>query len=390
MQNLEELIRKYNAGSCSAEEKAVIEQWYQFFDWHHPPAGISDIELARLKEDAWLAIKNKKTVDTPAKIIEGAFPVVRRLRKWPYYAAASIVLLLAAIVLYQFYFTTNKPAVVPVAETPKTAPDLPPGASKATLILANGRVVSLDSVMNASLTENDGTRISQGSGTLTYNGIVGGADEILFNTLSVPRGGEYQLAMSDGTKVWLNAASSLRFPTRFAGKERLVYLSGEAYFEVAKNTKMPFRVMTEDDMMVEALGTHFDIMAYNDERAVKTSLAEGSVRVTKQSDTVLLKPSTMAVWQKDNRKLSVDEADLEKVLAWKNGMIEFREDDLPSIMRQISRWYDVDIHFTGHEPKGRYNGSIQRQAKLSLVLEILKEAGVECNLQGRKLEVEED
>jgi ferric-dicitrate binding protein FerR (iron transport regulator) len=188
----------------------------------------------------------------------------------------------------------------------------------------------------------------------------------------------------------MNAASSLRFPTRFIAKERVVELTGEAYFEVAKNAKMPFKVVTSQKMTVEALGTKFDVMAYEDELSIKAALAEGSVRVTSDDHhSVLLSPFQLAEWEQGKSSLKVKEADLDKILAWKNGMIEFGKDDLSSIMRQLSRWYDVQVRFEGKISGKRYSGSIRRQSKLSQVLAILKEAGVECRLEGKILIVDQ-
>ena len=237
------------------------------------------------------------------------------------------------------------------------------------------------------LKEKDGTLIDKQSGTLVYDDGAAHNGKILFNTLSTPRGGEYQLVLPDGSKVWLNAASSLRFPTRFEGKQRTVFLNGEAYFEVAKNAKMPFQVMLDDGMTVEVLGTHFNIMSYGDEKEVRTTLAEGIVKVTKMKKSVLLSPSKQAVMLKADQSLIVSDANVDKALAWKDGMIEFDGDELPYIMRQLSRWYDVDVYFLGEVPKGTYNGSIRRQAPLSKVLEILKLAGVQFKLENKKLMV---
>ncbi|MEO7767572.1 MAG: FecR domain-containing protein, partial [Ferruginibacter sp.] len=253
------------------------------------------------------------------------------------------------------------------------------------LILADGSIVSLDSIQTMQLKEIDGTLINKQSGKLVYKDGIAANEKTLFNTLSTPRGGEYQLVLPDGSKVWLNAASSLRFPTRFTGKERVVYLHGEAYFEVFKNQQMPFKVKLANDMTVQVLGTHFNIMDYDDESEVCTTLAEGSVTVTSQMKTVHLTPSMQAIMKRSDQHLEVSNADVEKALAWKNGMIEFDGDALPYIMRQLSRWYDVDVTFTGAIPQGTYKGAIRRQAPLIKVVEILKLAGVKFKQEDKKL-----
>jgi ferric-dicitrate binding protein FerR (iron transport regulator) len=200
------------------------------------------------------------------------------------------------------------------------------------------------------------------------------------------------LQLADGSKVWLNAASSIRFPTGFAGKERRVEITGEVYFEVAPDATRPFTVVIgsasgNDGGEVQVLGTHFNINAYDDEATVRTTLAEGKVKVSKAGSLALLQPLQQAVFEKEKAKLKVRQAELDKELAWKTGMFEFQDDDLPTIMRQLSRWYDVDVSFAGPTTNKLYNGSIRRQATLSQVLQILKLAGVSYVLEGKKLTV---
>ena len=262
-----------------------------------------------------------------------------------------------------------------------------PGTSKAQLMLGDGSIISLDSSKTLQLTEKDGTHIDKISGKLVYNDTLSSNKKTLFNILSTPRGGEYALELHDGSKVWLNAASTLRFPTRFKGNDRTVYLQGEAYFEVAKNTKMPFRIKLEHELTVEVVGTHFNIMGYGDEDEVRTTLEEGRVKVMNQTKSVSLSISKQAVMKKSDQSLVVSKADVDKALAWKNGMIEFDDDGLPYIMRQLSRWYDVDVSFTGDIPTGKYKGVIRRKVPLSNVLEILRVAGVKFKVEGKKVTV---
>jgi len=386
MQKIEDLIRKYNSGECSAEEMNFLEQWYQSFEWNNK-SDISDTELESLKEEVWLALQKNK----PSVKLETTGPEIATLSSsiswWRYAAAAIFIIAIGGIT---FYLLREQPVTesnitnnIPAKQDEST--DALPGTSKAQLVLADGSIISLDSTRNMQLTEKDGTHIDKQSGKLVYNDVATAIGKILFNTLSTPRGGEYQLVLPDGSKVWLNAVTSIKFPTRFQGKERIVFLHGEAYFEVAKNKEMPFQVKLDNDMTVQVLGTHFNIMGYDDEAEVKTTLAEGIVKVTNQSNVVLLSPSKQAVLKKTDQSLAVSNADVSKALAWKNGMIEFDGDDLPYIMRQLSRWYDVDVSFRGAIPKGTYKGAIRRQAPLSKVLEILRVAGVQYKMEGKKL-----
>jgi transmembrane sensor len=383
-QHLEELIKKYNAGLCSEAEKKWLEEWYQTFEWNKSK-NIPAIELQRLKEEAWSAIvsqKNATEKDTNYQV--GTDKKVFRMRWW-YYAAAVLIII--------GFTTLLRPATVkqtspPVVELKKpVVKDIPAGISKAILVLGDGSSISLDSAAVSQLKEGDGTIIDKQYGKLVYNRAANRTSPVLYNTLRIPRGAEYQLVLPDGSKVWMNAASALKFPTRFTGAERKVFLSGEAYFEITKNAKMPFKVVTDDAIEVEVLGTHFNVKAYEDEIDVKTTLAEGKVKIRKGDNNITLSPSQQGVWKKKTQGLTVKEVDAEKEIAWKNGIIEFNDDELPYIMRQLSRWYDVDISFEGAIPKGSYNGAIPRKATLSEVMQILKLAGVKYWLDNKKLVV---
>lgn len=389
IQQLEELLSKFNTGKCSEAERDLLETWYRSFDWNHPRPDMPVAELARLKEETWSGIQKGKAATAPAEIVNGGFnKYVLITRRWRYVAAA-IVLVIAGMAIYNSMHRQKKhDSASPIVAHPPII-DINPGASKAQLVMADGKVISLDAAGTKTLKETDGTCIDQQSGKLVYTGTQANSETVLFNTLSIPRGGEYQLVLPDGTKVWLNASTSLRFPTRFTGNERKIFLKGEAYFEVMENRQMPFHIEVGNDMKVEVLGTHFNIMSYEDENDTKTTLVEGKVKVTCQSNTLVLSPSRQAIWDKRKGSLTSAEADVEKAVAWKNGMIEFHDDDLPYIMRQVSRWYDVDISFAGTPPVGLYTGSIRRQAKLEKVLEILQVAGVRFRTEGKKIVVEE-
>jgi transmembrane sensor len=385
MQKIEDLIRKYNSGECTAEEKIWLEQWYQSFDWNNKSNSIPDGNIKKLKEEVWLALQKSKTPEERVITPPVVSILSKSIKAW-YYAAAAVTI--AAIAVISFYLSRpskESNVVNHVATKQDINSDVLPGTSKAQLVLSDGNVVSLDSARNMQLKEEDGTYINKQSGKLVYNDNAGGNGKILFNTLSTPRGGEYQLVLPDGSKVWLNAASSIKYPTRFGGKERTVFVHGEAYFEVTKNKEVPFQVKLDNDMTVQVVGTHFNIMAYEDESEVRTTLAEGIVKVISPVKTVLLSPSKQAIMKRGDQSLTVSNADVSKALAWKNGMIEFDGDDLPYIMRQLSRWYDVDVNFAGAIPKGTYKGTIHRQSPLSKVLEILRVAGVQFKMNDKKL-----
>jgi len=387
IQYLQDLIRKYNLDKCTEDEKLLLEQWYQSFEWNQSDNEITHDELIHLREEVFHGIKSRMAPSSGDQTVVRDFRKTRSMFFWWRFAAAAMVIITASFFIYNF--SANKKPDISI--TPAVINEIPtnikPGSSIAQLILADGSVVSLDSAGTLQLKEKDGTLIHKQSGKLIYDQAALNTSDVLFNTLSIPRGGEYQVVLPDGTKVWMNAASTLRYPTRFTGNERKVFLNGEAYFEVAKNARMPFHVIVDTDMTVQVLGTHFNIKAYSDEDEVKTTLVEGMVKVSNKMNTVMLSPSKQAAWGKINQQLTVSEADVEKETAWKNGMIEFREDNLPYIMKQISRWYDVDVILTGNYPDGNYSGSIRRQSTLLQVLEILKAAGVQFKMEGKKLTI---
>jgi ferric-dicitrate binding protein FerR (iron transport regulator) len=211
--------------------------------------------------------------------------------------------------------------------------------------------------------------------------------EVLYNTVSTPRGGQYQLTLSDGSKVWLNASSSLRFPTAFPGTERRVEITGEAYFEVAGNESKPFVVDIAGKGEVEVLGTQFNINAYEDEPAIKTTLLEGKVKVSESngSQSSVLKPGQQA--QLANGIRVMDNVDMEEIMAWKTGWFYFDRQELPAIMRQVSRWYDVDVRYEGRISKKSFSGIVGRDNDIKDVLKIMENAGIRFRIEGSSITV---
>nr|WP_247679800.1 FecR family protein [Chitinophaga polysaccharea] len=220
------------------------------------------------------------------------------------------------------------------------------------------------------------------NGEVVYNNTT--SQQQAFNVLTTPAGGQYQLVLPDGTKVWLNAASSLRFPAGFDGKERRVELSGEAYFEVAQDTKMPF-VVQSGDKQVQVLGTHFNLMAYQEEPSTDVTLLEGVVKVIHRADTALLKPGQQAKLADARRIQLVPHADTEKIIAWKNGFFSLNGEGTEVVMRQLARWYNAEIVYAGKVPDLKFEGSIKRSYELADVLAILEESGIHFKIDGRKI-----
>lgn len=266
--------------------------------------------------------------------------------------------------------------------------DVPPGGNKAVLTLANGKQIVLDSNANGILGQQGNTRvINLSAGKLAYKlgkGNTGTNKQLQYNTLTTPRGGQYQVALPDGSKVWLNAESSLKYPTGFSGRQRIVKLTGEAYFEVAENENMPFKVEL-NGMEITVLGTHFNVMAYENEKNITTTLLEGKVKVTEAGKSKLLKPGQAASFDKASQRFSVAAANMEQAVAWKNGYFDFRDATLKTVMRQLSRWYDVEVHYQADIPVRRFTGQAPRDLNLSDVLKILATSGIHFSIENKRI-----
>lgn len=307
-------------------------------------------------------------------------PSVIGLFNWRKIAVAASVLIAIGIGSLVFF---QKKDSSPVMVAVKPTQDKEPGKTGAILTLSNGSKIVLDSVGNGVLANQNNTTVSKKNGRLVYK--AGKDAQVVFNTMTTPRARQYNLELSDGTKVWLNASSSITFPTSFAANERKVILTGEAYFEVAKD-KRPFRVAV-NGMQVNVLGTHFNINAYDDEASVNTTLLEGSVLITEKAKKVLLKPGQQAQKQKSGAITVNDNVNLEEVMGWKNGVFYFENANLQTVLRQLSRWYDVDVVFERGIPARTFEGEIQRNLQLSQVLKILEKNKVHFKIDGNVLRV---
>ena len=262
--------------------------------------------------------------------------------------------------------------------------DVLPGSDKATLTLADGSTILLDEALNGTIAQQGNSKIIKLDGKLSYDPTNKNSREIVYNTISTPKGGQYQLELPDGSQVWLNATSSIHFPTSFTGTARRIEITGEAYFEIAKNPNMPF-VVTVNNSEVQVLGTHFNINAYNDEDNVKTTLLEGSVRFVNDEHINILKPGQQAQLTKDGMTKVVSNVDVDEVVAWKNGMFAFENAGIETIMRQLSRWYDVEIEYKG-KTDDLFIAEMRRNIKLSDALKALELTGkVKFDIQEKKI-----
>ncbi|NQX38278.1 FecR protein [Pedobacter steynii] len=364
-------------------------------EWHELQTMIKTGCFDQLLEDDLLislAGKGKQekwTADIEQEILAGIHAQISEhsnrsgYKLWIAVAAVFLLMSTAGII----FFKSKDPLPAKI-NTLSHKYDIPPGGNRALLTLPGGEPIVLnDSSIRQLKNQTGGSIVKAGNGILVYkaNALAGQAGKEMFNTISTPRGGQYQVILPDGTHVWLNAASSLRFPAAFKGEKRLVKLNGEAYFEVAKNKRMPFIVQTENQE-VEVLGTHFNISSYADETATKTTLLEGSVKVTAQAGQKVLSPGEQALTNKDTRVIKVMPVSIEDAIAWKNGYFVFNDEKLESIMHRVSRWYDVEYHFEGKQGDLSFLGVVERSKNISSLLKVLASTGnVHFKIEGRKI-----
>jgi ferric-dicitrate binding protein FerR (iron transport regulator) len=308
---------------------------------------------------------------------------------WIGYAAAILIILGTGM-----YLLTNKEhgkhATTAITNTPAQA-DIPPGDEKAVLTLADGKKIVLDHAANGNLARQGNTEVLKLSdGQIVYN-LNGEPDQnLIWNTVTTPAGGQYQVTLPDGTKVWLNAESSITYPTAFISSTRPVKISGEVYFEVTRDKSKPFIVDVDGKSKVEVLGTSFNINSYGNEEAIKTTLIEGVVEVSEEKQSVILKPGQQAQISAINSKKDIvvlSNADLEQALAWKDGLFNFSDADLRAVMRQLERWYDIDVSYEGAVTTTKFSGKIYRNVHLSEVLRAMQRMGVNFRWQGKILVV---
>jgi len=297
---------------------------------------------------------------------------------WFRYAAVFILAIGVAI-----YFLNRK------SESPNTVvahnvikEDIMPGGTRAKLTLSNGKQIELNDAAPKTIIDGD-LNIDNNNGELSYTNAVSST----YNTMSTEKGGQYKLTLADGTKVWLNAASSITYPTSFTGNTREVHITGEVYMEVNKNAKKPLIVKTKNGAEIDVLGTSFNVNTYGDEAAISTTLLQGSVRVKEKNNAVVLNPGEQANINIPGaaNNIKVQRADIEKVMAWKNGLFNFEGAELQTVMQQLSRWYDVEIIYKGEKPVKYFEGKMDRWLTLAQVVKILGETKINFEIQKGKL-----
>lgn len=372
------LIDKYLSNTLTAEENALLTrllQQRQHLDnleemilaelQRHRPAEEEDepVRSAILEK---LETKMTLLEDSPVAPVRRIHPITRRLL-----AAASILLLFTGA---WFFFRHTPPRQPQLISGTPTQKKITPGSTKATLILADGSEIQLDDSNKGNIAVQGGIKvIKMDNGILAYNG-KNTSGEPMYNTIRTPRGGQYEIMLPDGTRAWLNSASTLRFPTSFTSPRREVTLTGQGYFEVAKNKEHPFIVHT-NVTDINVLGTSFDVMAYEDEPETNTTLIEGAVTVRHKSSEQTLKPGEQAHLDLTSQSMNIRRPDVDEVIAWKNGKFQFGKSDIKTIMRQIARWYDVEIEYNGDLSGLRLSGVLSRKGDVAELLDALEETG---------------
>lgn len=367
------LLKKYKEGNCSPEELAMLESWYLSYEDE-----ISDLDVEELKE-AKSAVWARLPIHNPQP---------KTLRLWPAIASAAAVVLVMGlgVIFFKNYQASNA-----IARLQQEEASIRPGGPKAMLTLADGSKISLDEAANGKLASQAGitiTKTKDGQLVYTMSPSTAATPALkTYNTISTPKGGQYQINLPDGTRVWLNAASSLKYPIAFADQERKVELTGEGYFEVSPDKERPFKVNTARQM-VSVLGTHFNISSYEDDGFVKTTLLEGKVMVQlKDLDvSALLSPGEQSVLK--DKTFNVQKVDVEEAIAWKNNTFVFHNEELGDIMREISRWYDVEVVCPDDMAKITFSGTISRSKNIKQTLRTMVLTGtVHFKFEGRRITV---
>lgn len=389
------IIKKYRDGKASKEEIDFLHLYY-YAGFENDP-GILDNK----SESEKLTLKSEMEAQIMDRILSGnknkkgkIVPLPSSSKGWyKVAAAASVILLVASFAIYFLRSASIELVGQKANEKKPLINDIAPGGNRATLTLANGNTIILDSVQNGSLAIQGNTQVIKlNDGKLAYEKEDNSPATIQYNTITTPRGGQYQLTLSDGSQVWLNAASSITFPTSFVGDKREVKITGEAYFEVAHNAAMPFHVLVVPTSAglkggdIEVLGTHFNVNAYVDEDAIKTTLLEGSVKVNKGNESLIIAPGEQARIDYSTDKLAIKKnVDIESIIAWKNGLFYFNQSDIRSIMKIVSRWYDLDVIIDDNVPDKKFSGKIYRNVNVSEVIRILETSGIHLNIIGNKI-----
>lgn len=378
------LAKKYIAGTASAEETALLHQWYDSIN----PGNIETV----LVDDAVSKqeISNEILNSIQQRINQESNQIIRLPRRtiqWKHIAAAAVFIIVAGIAIwYVIPRPVKKEQLVQVKQSAKEVPA--PQAARAVITLANGEKLYLDSLSDGPIAMEGNTRLMKKDDGIVYESSSPTKEE-QYNVLTVPRASRVvSLTLSDGTKVWLNAESSLRYPVAFTGSERNVEITGEAYFEVSKDPQRQFNVSSRG-LTTAVLGTSFNVNTYADEPSMKVTLLEGSVQVNYRSnEKVMLKPGEQASVNNSSKLHVMTDIDTDAVIAWKNEHFTMKGMDMDALARQMARWYDVQVVFESQVPDKQFGGAISRNVSLGTMLKVLQESGIQCRMEQRKVVIQ--
>ncbi|MCW3467333.1 FecR family protein [Chitinophaga nivalis] len=383
---MEELLQKYLDGDCSEAEIRLLYEQLQGKAAYRSLLTVMQADFERIlaqRPEVPAALSDRMEMRLLQAIGQTDTKQLGVWYRWKWIAAAASVALLVTAGTY--FFIGRKPAS-PLATGNMALHDIAPGSNKAVLTLADGVQVTLDSAGHQVIQQGN-TTVQQKMGQLQY-AAAGKTAAIGYNLLTVPRGGQFTVVLPDGSQVWLNAASSLRYPTAFTGKQRIVELQGEGYFDIKPQAQQPFIVrIVGQEMEVQVLGTHFNIMAYTDEKETTTTLVQGAVKVKKGAAEKYLQPGQQAAMDHQTGTFTVQETDVAAVTAWQTGFFEFDNAGISAITRQLARWYDIEIDNKTGDSRQRFGGRINKNLPLSEMLHMLAASGVTYKLEGRKLTV---
>lgn len=386
------LIHKHLQGTITDEERVTLDIWiaasednrqlWNEFNNNPDWQQYADSQL-RYNESFALERFLQKHADVPVAV---SVARVHPLHKWRWVAAAVVLVFLSVA---GYVWLSDRVSKEPGLVVKQPQPEVEPGKNGATLILADGTLVLLDSLQNGVVATQGSTNAILKDGQLVYAPGKEQSSEMIYNTISVPNSRIFRMELPDGTQVWLNSGSSIRYPVAFTGSQRQVEITGEVYFEVVKNRKMPFRVRVYDHTEIEVLGTHFNVNAYDNEEAISTTLLEGSVRVLARREgfpdaqlVQVLQPGQQL--QLSATASNIIEPDIDKVVAWKDGLFDFDGMELKTALTQIARWYDVEIVYKDKVPNVKFYGRISRNISLNGLIRGFEGSGVHMSIQNGK------
>lgn len=381
-QSVAELIEKHSRGILSATEK---ESFFELFKRDDLDPEVESYLWQNYQQQAETAVwpdefRQLFAARMAKRIIRSAQPIrslpSHKTHWWRY--AAAVLLIIAGSVA--FLLTTKQPSPTDITVQSVVLP----GTNGAVLTLADGTQVVLDSLGNGIVASQQGANVVLKNGLLEYQA-TGNDMQPAYNTLEIPRGRQFRLTLPDGSRVWLNAASSIKYPTLFAGKERVVEVSGEAFFEVEKDAAKPFMVKVNSSAAIEVLGTSFNVNTYEQKDMIKTTLVEGAISMNADNERQILRPGQQAQLQAGRSMKVVSNINIGQVIAWKNGYFDFNDTDLPVMMRQLERWYDIQVVYEGKVPDVTFKGKMDRNVQLADMVGFLKNFGIKASLQERRL-----